>query len=310
MRIIQNEPLSKYTTFHLGGDAKYFYVAENIDELKEALKFAKEKNLPYFILGGGSNLIVDGRGYKGLVIKISNFKFKISNKYYIEVDAGVNLAAVVKESLDSGLVGLEWAYGIPGTIGGAVYGNAGAYGGEMKDSIKSVKVFRDGKTVGLKNKDCKFGYRESIFKKNNDIILSAKIRLKEGSEEELKKSKEKIEKIKKERKEKFTNGFSAGSFFKNVLMNKKEISNLKNKFSDLPDQFVKNKMVPAAWLIDQCDLKGFCIGNVCVSEKHAGILINKGKGKNEELSQLVSLIKTKVRDRFGIQLMEEVCYLM
>lgn len=311
MKIIKNKPLSKYTTFHLGGNTRYFCVVEDIDDLKEVLKLAEEENVPYFILGGGSNVVVSDEGYDGLVIRIMNQELRIMNEY-IEVDAGSNLATVVNESLKNNLIGLEWAYGIPGTIGGAVRGNAGAYGGEIKDSIESIKVLRNGEIIELKNKDCNFGYRESIFKNNKDIILSVKIKLRKSLDfaRDQKTREEFLDKIKEERVDKFTGGFSAGSFFKNVLMNEKEIKEFKNKFSELPDQFIEHKKIPAAWFIDQCNLKGFCVGDICVSEKHAGILINKGKGKSGELFQLVSLIKTNVRDKFGIELIEEVCYLI
>ncbi|HRY59765.1 MAG TPA: UDP-N-acetylmuramate dehydrogenase [Patescibacteria group bacterium] len=308
MGIIENENIAKHTTFHIGGPARYFCEVKSIEELKEALEFAEENSLSYFILGGGSNVIASDEGYKGIIIKIFNFQFSIF-KEYIECDAGVSLAKVVSESMKNGLIGMEWAWGIPGTVGGAVRGNAGAYGGEMKDGIEAVTVLRNGKIVKLKNKECGFGYRESIFKKDENIILGIKIKLEKGNTERLKSAKEKIDKIKNERGDKFKGGYNAGSFFKNVELKEREIKILKKKFSEIPDQFVTKKIVPAAWLIDQCDLKGFCVGDICVSEKHAGIILNKGKGTSDELSQLVGIIKMKVRDKFNINLEEEIQYL-
>lgn len=323
MKILENENLIKHTTFHLGGPARYFCEVENVEELKEALEFASSKGVSYFVLGGGSNVVADDNGYSGLVIKIKYDKWDLwdeddgeydkhdkSDIYHVEVGAGVNLAKVVSECEKNKLVGMEWAWGIPGTIGGAVRGNAGAYGGEMKDSIISVKVLRDGKIIELQNQDCEFGYRESIFKKNGDIILSAKIKLSVGDRtNRTDRTNGTNEKIRKERAEKFGGGYSAGSFFKNILMSEEEIKNFKNKFPDFPDQFVGYKKIPAAWLIEQCNLKGFFVGEVGVSEKHAGIIINRGKGTSDELTQLVSLIKTKVRSKFGVELEEEIQYL-
>lgn len=293
MKILENEPLAKHTTFHLGGEARYFIEVENIEELEEALSLAKEKDLPYFILGGGSNVVANDEGYEGVVIRVMNNELRIEGKY-IEVGAGVSLAKVVSECERRGLTGLRWAWGIPGTIGGAIRGNAGAYGGEMKDSVVSISVVREGKIKKLKSKDCKFGYRESIFKKNKDIIWSVKLRLNNvgaglSRPGQVAGTAPLWEKIKKERRDKFSGGYSAGSFFKNTTL--------------------KNKTSPAAWLIDRCDLKGFCIGDICVSDKHAGILLNRGKGTSDELRQLVSLIKQRVRDRFGIELQEEIEYL-
>jgi len=308
MQIKRNELLSKHTTFRLGGEAKYFCEVKKIDELKECLEFCKEKRTPHFILGGGSNVVAYDSGYDGMVIKLKIEDYNL-NGIYIEAGAGVSLSKIVDESLKNDLIGLEWAWGIPGTIGGAVRGNAGAYGGEMSDSVQSVMIFQEGQLVELENEDCKFKYRESVFKNSEDIIWVVKLKLRKGSEDELQLAKEKIEKIKKERNDKFSNGFSAGSFFKNIIMDENDIKKFKERFPELPDQFVGYKKIPAAWLIEQCDLKGFCIGDVCVSEKHAGIVLNKRKGNSDELAQLVSLIKTRVRDKFNLEMIEEVEYL-
>ena len=318
MKFLENEPLSVHTTFHLGGKARYFCEVNSLNELKEALGFAKAKKLPYFILGGGSNVVADDGGYGGVVIKLKvesppagEAGYKVKG-IYIEAEAGVSLATVVSESLKNGLVGIEWAWGIPGTIGGAVRGNAGAYGGEMKDSIQSVKVLRNGKVVVLENKDCGFGYRESVFKKNSDIILSVRLRLNKKNSDgstSLTTQHDFINKVKEERAGKFSGGYSAGSFFKNIVLSEKKIKEFQKKFPDLSEQSIKNKVVPAAWLIDQCGLKGFCVGGICVSEKHAGVILNLGVGTSDQLYQLVGIVKMKVRDKFGVELEEEIVYL-
>ena len=256
--IKRNVSLEKFTTFRIGGKAKYFFVAKNEKELIEAVKFAKDNKLPSFILGGGSNLLVSDKGFKGLVIK-----------------AGKPLALYVSK-------GLEWAAGIPGTVEGAAFGNVGAFGKSMKDEVESVKVFdtKTGKTAILENKDCKFSYRNSIFrKKKNLIILSVKIK---SGKSNSKKIKEYLEK----KKEKQPLGYpSAGSIFKNPL-----------KYS-------------AAELIEKCGLKGKKIGKAKISEKHANFIVNLGGAKAEDVKSLINLIKKEVKKKFKINLEEEIQFL-
>lgn len=255
MNFRKNILLKKYTTFKIGGPAKYFFEAKTKIELISALKLAKEKNLPFFILGGGSNLLVSDQGFNGLVIKF-----------------GQPLSAYVTK-------GLEWAIGIPGTIQAAVWGNAGAFGGSMADVVKSVEVLdiNSLKIKILKNKDCKFAYRDSVFKqKKNLIILSVEIKTKKSS---LKKIKEYLAHRKKTQPLNFP---SAGSVFKNPVG------------------------LSAGKLIQDCNLKGKKIGNVQVSEKHANFIINLGNGQAKDVIKLIKLIKEKVKNKFGIVLEEEI----
>src|SRR4030042_435298 len=202
MKIQKNIPLAPYTTFRIGGAARFFCEAKSEEDILEALKFAKEKSLPVFVLGGGSNVLVSDKGFDGLVLKISNFKFQISNLRII-CDSGCLLGKIVNESVKAGLTGLEWAAGIPGTIGGAVRGNAGAYGGCMADAVESVRVLEianlfkvrpfpsSSGAVGIpqgrtfRPHDCQLAYRDSIFKQNpNLIILSVKLKLEKGDRAE------------------------------------------------------------------------------------------------------------------------------
>ncbi len=258
MKFQKNVLLKNYTTFKIGGPAKYFCFAKNKEGLIEAVKWAKEKNLPFFILGGGSNLLVSDKGYEGLVIKYQNPK----------------LAEYVNK-------GLEWAAGIPGTVAGAIRGNAGAFEGEMKDVVKEVEVF-DAKTQKIKifkNKDCQFSYRNSVFKKNpNLIILSAKIRSSRGNPK-------KIQQYLNYRKERHPQEPSAGSVFKNLFD------------------------VPAAKLIAECGLKGKRIGGAQISEKHPNFIINLGNAKSSDVLKLINLVKRKVKNKFGKKLEEEIQYL-
>ena len=274
--------LAPYTTFKIGGKVKYFYIAKTTDELKEAVKLAKKEDLPFFILGNGSNVLISDSGFTGLVIKIENCKLKIEN-CIIYADAGINLGNLVEESVNAGLSGLEWAIGIPGTIGGAIRGNAGALGSSMADLIKTVEVFdiTNLKIQTFKNKDCKFGYRDSIFKHNkNLIIFSAELELKKG---DRKKSEKLIKEYLKQRKEKQPLEYpSAGSIFKN------------------PNGRA------AGYLIEQCGLKDKKIGKAMISEKHANFIVNTGNAKAKDVKKLIDLCKEKVKEKFGIELEEEI----
>ena len=252
-----NIPLKNYTTFKIGGKAKYFFEAKTKKDLIKAITSAKKLKLPFFILGGGSNLLVSDKGFNGLVIKF-----------------GQPLALYVSK-------GLEWAAGIPGTIQGAVYGNAGAFGKSMKDVVERVEVFDvDTEKIKIfKNKDCQFGYRDSIFKKKkNLVILSVKIK---SGKSNLKKIKEYLN----YRKEHHPQLPSAGSVFKNV------------------------GETPAAILIHQAGLTGKKIGDAQISEKHSNFIVNLGKAKAKDVLKLIKLVKKKVKERFKINLEEEIQYL-
>jgi UDP-N-acetylmuramate dehydrogenase len=251
----KNVSLKNYTTFKIGGPAKYFFEAKKKEDLIGAVIAAKKMKLPFFIFGGGSNILVSDEGFKGLVIKY-----------------GQPLSLYVFN-------GLEWAVGIPGTIQGAVWGNAGAFGKSMKDVVKEVEVFdlKNKKIKILKNKDCKFGYRDSIFKQNkNLIILSAKIKSKKSNPKKMK------EYLNYRKKTQPLNLPSAGSIFKNP------------------------KGFSAGELIEGCGLKGKRIGNVKISEKHANFIVNLGGGKAKDVMKLINLAKKKVKEKFGITLEEEV----
>ena len=285
--IQENILLKDYTTFKIGGKAKYFFVAKNKENIIKAVLAAKKFKLPFFILGGGSNVLVSDKGYKGLVIKLLTTNYKLLNtKIYAE--ASVLLSSLVSESIKNGLTGLEWAAGIPGTVGGAIYGNAGAFGKSMKDIVKEVEILKilDGRLqiVDFKNRECEFGYRDSIFKRNrNLIILSAVLQLKKGKKEDIKKKiKEYLNYRRKTQPLEFP---SAGSVFKN------------------PSGF------SAGELIGKCGLKGKKIGKAKISEKHTNFILNLGGAKAKDVKKLINLIKKKVKKIFGIILEEEIQYL-
>jgi len=337
MEIKENVPLAPYTTFKIGGPARFFCEAAREEEILEALKFAQEKNVPVFVLGGGSNVLVADRGFNGFVIKIHNTLYKIHNTK-IDCGAGCALAKVVSESVKASLTGLEWAAGIPGTIGGAVRGNAGAYGSSVSEIVESVRYLEipasQGSTFPLSAKasnssrsnlskvpqsqvfssrDCEFEYRNSIFKQNSNlIILSVILKLKNGNREG---SEKKIKEILAKRKEKQPADFpSPGSFFRNPETEDKDLirqfeTDTGKKVTDHVSvyKYTGNKIkIPAPWLIEEAGLKGKKIGGAMVSEKHANFIVNTGNATAEDVVMLAAIIKTKVRNKFGIQLQEEV----
>ncbi len=303
--IQQNIPLAPFTTFRIGGPARFFCAVKNEAELLEALDFAKEKDLKIFTLSGGSNVLVSDDGFDGLVIKIQDTNYKIQGTN-LECGAGFSLSKAVKLAAENSLTGLEWAAGIPGTIGGAVRGNAGAFGSDMAKIIENVKAYNisiPAEPKILIKKDCDFSYRSSIFKENkNLIILSTKLILSRGDEIEIKnKMKGFLEKrIKSQPK-----GFSAGSFFQNpVVKNKK----LLEQFEKDTGAKAREGKIPAGWLIDEAGFRGKKIGGVMVSEKHANFIINTGNGTAQDVIMLASIIKQKLREKYDVQLKEEVAF--
>ena len=302
----ENTLLREYTTFKIGGRARYFFMAKEKEELIKALKVAKKYKLPLFILGAGSNVLISGQWLRGLVIKIQDKKYKI-NGQRIFAEAGLPLAVLVKESIKRGLSGFEWAAGIPGTVGGATRGNAGAFGKSMKDIIEAVEFFNlnNFKISKIKNKKCKFNYRESIFKeKNNFIILSVYLELKKSSKKIVK---EKVRRFLAYRQNRHPRQPSAGSIFKGVGV--KELGKIFfKKFPETKKVFIK-KGIPAAFLIAQCKLEGKKIGKAQISEKHPNFIINLGGAKAGDVKKLINLTKKKVKNKFGILLEEEIQYL-
>ena len=304
IEIKKNIDLSTLTTFRIGGKAKFFTEIFNKDELKQAIEFSRKKNLNFFILAGGSNILISDEGFDGLTIKMSN-KEIYSEGTEVVCGAGASLADLVNFSIENSLTGLEWAAGIPGTVGGAVRGNAGAFGGEISDSVSEVEVL-DAKTgnlevVKLKNEECNFGYRSSLIKRDSNlIVVSVRFKLSQGTARE---SRILSEEIIKKRALKQPIGFSAGSFFKNPSTTDKSLI---EKFEKDIKMKMRGDKLPAGWFIEDLGLKGKKIGGAQVSDKHANFIINTGKAKAEDVIILSSFLKQKVRDKYGIQLEEEI----
>lgn len=302
--VFENEPLSKHTTLCIGGPAKYYYEAVHSDDLISAVEIAKELGLEYVLMGAGSNVLVSDQGFDGLVIHAVNKNMRLQGeKLYVE--AGAMNAQVAKETINAGLTGLEWLATIPGTIGGAIYGNAGCFGHSIKDVVTKVDVYRNGAKKRLGKKDCQFGYRDSIFKKSNDIILSAELVLEESTKDA---GQSRMGEYMEKRKMSQPLGqLSAGCTFKNFKFNnEKDLEILTQKVKNIPQEFLAKQIIPAGWLIEQVGGKGMEMGDLIVSDTHANYIINKGKARAEEYIILMSKIKMLVRDELGIQLQEEI----
>jgi UDP-N-acetylmuramate dehydrogenase len=261
--------------------------------------------LPLFIFGGGSNILFSDKGFEGLVIKIKNEEIEIDGTK-IYAGAGVMLGRLVNVAAENGLSGLEWASGIPGTVGGAVRGNAGAYGHDIGESVESVEVLRitnhESRIMSHEKKECEFNYRESLFKKNKDIILKVCLILGEGDKEKIKNE---MDSILKMRNEKLPLEFgSAGSVFKNIEVSEEILEKLRNY--EIPPKFIELGKIPAAWLIENCSLKGKRVGGAQISEKHANFIVNTGGAETKDILDLINLIKQEIREKIEIKLEEEI----
>ena len=312
----KNINLVSFTTFQIGGPADYFYVAKNSKEVIEAVKEAKSNNWPIFVLAGGSNILISDEGFRGAVIKMqnqstqTNLSARPSTKekllcsgsaFQIICDAGVLLSKLVAESLEMGTTGLEWAIGIPGTVGGAIVGNSGAYGRSISESVKEVEIL-DLTTLTKKvyaSSDCQFQYRESIFKRNNEIVLSVVLELQKNDGQD---SSELIKKYLKQRKSKIPPYPSAGSVFKNI-----EVKNISAEIlKKIPSEIIRAGKLPVGYLIEQCGLKGHKINGAEISEQHANFIINAGGAKAKDVYQLMQLCQKSIKEKFGIELESEI----
>jgi len=307
-KVQKNVLLKDYTTYKIGGPAKYFFVAKSKEDLMVALQEAKNFKLPVFILGGGSNLLVSDKGFKGFVIKIDILGAEFRGNVAF-VGAGVSLTKLAYLSANEGLSGLEWAAGIPsGTIGGSIYGSAQAFGTKMADTVKEVEALdiKTFKVKKLSNRQCKFSLKNSIFKKNkNLVIISAVLELKK---EDTDKIKHRIKEFIQYRKNGHPLNFpSAGSTFVNP---QKKITNknLLVKFPEL-NEYNKKGVIPAGYLIAKSGLAGRKIGKAQISEKHSNFIINLGGAKAKDVLGLISLAKKDVKNIFGIELEPEVQFI-
>lgn len=275
----KNEPMSKHTSFKIGGNADAYIKVNNLSKLSAILKECQDSDVDYMILGNGSNLLVSDEGIRGAVIRLDGDFRKITlvDDTTIFCGAGATLAYLCKFALNCGLTGLEFAWGIPGTVGGAVFMNAGAYDGEMKDVVHSVSHISPSGEIGRTEKDdLDFGYRTSVYRSNNMIITGVTLKLKKGNPDEIR---AKMDDYMSRRSTKQPLEYpSAGSVFKRPEGNF------------------------AGALIEQCGLKGKSCGGAQVSEKHAGFIINKSNATAKDVRDLIGEIKKTVSDKTGYNL--------
>jgi len=306
LKIQENVALAPYTTYQIGGPARFFCEAKSEKEICETVLWARKQGMPFFVLGGGSNILVSDKGFNGAVIRLTANSYKLTANI-IEAEAGIDLPKLVQVAIDNGLKGLEWASGIPGTFGGAIRGNAGAFGGEIKDSLTSVKFLdENGKIRTLTNSECGFSYRDSIFKQNSEyIILSATLELVPGNKKELKDFSKKTIAYRAARHP--LEYGSCGSIFKAIAV--KSISDETfAQFSRFRNSIKKDPfpVVPAACLIDEADLKGYAFGGAVISTKHPNFFVNFNKARAEDVIMLIGIVKQRLADKFGIMAEEEV----
>ncbi|WBB37982.1 UDP-N-acetylmuramate dehydrogenase [Parvimonas micra] len=278
-----DEPLKNHTTFKIGGNCIALIEPREISDIVETIKICRENSIKFFVIGNGSNLLVPDEGYNGVIIKLkSEFSTIQVEGEYLIVNSGAKLSEVYTVAYENSLTGFEFASGIPGTIGGAIYMNAGAYGGEMKDIVESVEVLDldNFELKELKNEELEFSYRKSIIQRKNYIVTTIKLKLQKGNKEEINAV---YEDLRDRRNSKQPLNFgSAGSTFKR------------------PEGHFASK------LIEDAGLKGYHINDAWVSEKHSGFIVNKGNASYKEVMELIEYVQKVVFEKFGVKLETEV----
>lgn len=303
--IKKNIDLTPYTTFHINGTAEFFVAVKNERELIEAAVWAEAKKLPLNILAGGSNILIVDKKIRGLVIKISGEQFSLKNNK-ISSWAGTGLTKLSLEAERAGFSGLEWAYGIPGTVGGAARGNAGAFGRDISGNLAGVEAYDLSlrKKIRLSKKACAFSYRGSIFKKNKNLLITrVKLKIIPGRRDEIKKI---MSENLKHRHKIQPRGFSAGSVIKNLLF--EDVARQNKMLADelTVNGRVRGGKIAAGYLIDQLGLKGAVKGGAKISDLHANFIMNTGNAGAKDVIYLINLIKKKIKAKYGIITEEEV----
>lgn len=297
MEIREHVSLAELTTFQIGGTARYFVEVADEAEIRDALGWAREKDVPFFVIAGGSNLLIPDTSLDGLVIRIVGEKYDISENT-LSASAGCNLLELIKATGEQGLGGWEKLAGIPGTIGGAVRGNAGAFGPEIKDFVTWVRAINT-KTEDVhefSNAECDFDYRMSFFKKKPEwIILDVRLMLEAANSAII------DETIKEREKRHIQNVKAAGSFFMNPVAPQTVV----NMFENEKGTKSREGRVPAGWLIEKAGLKGMKLGGAQVSPQQANYIINADNATAEEVRELAAKVKEEVRRQFDVALTEE-----
>lgn len=283
--ILSDEPMCKHITFRVGGPAKCLVRISNPEQLRRLVPYFREVEIPYFILGNGSNLLVSDKGYEGVILQLGgNMNRIIVEGNTVRAGAGALMSQIARAALEHGLTGFEFASGIPGTVGGGVVMNAGAYDGEMKQVVTKVTVMNEaGEILELSNQDMEFAYRTSIIKNRPFVVLEVEIELCQGNPEEIR---AKMDELARRRREKQPLEFpSAGSTFKR------------------PEGYFAGKLIMDA------GLRGYSIGGARVSDKHCGFVINAGNATAADVAEVIQEVQERVKDKFGVTLEKEVIFL-
>jgi UDP-N-acetylmuramate dehydrogenase len=303
LRVSAQVPLSPYTRFGIGGPAAILAETTSVASFLEALRIVRQSGQPFVMIAGGSNLIVADEGFPGIVVRYAASGIRVEGAA-VSADSGAELQSLVDFTIGRGLKGIQTLTRIPGWVGGSIYGNAGAYGRSISEVVRTVSC-TDGEQVRtLTNAECEFHYRDSIFKRHkNWIILSTELALQPADPEELRRAASEIERI---RDQKFPPSMKcAGSIFKNLLL--AELP--PGVAAQVPENVIREGKVPAAWFLEQAGAKGMATGAIRVSDYHANLIYNTGGGTARDLCALIAELKSRVRDRFGLTLEEEVQYI-
>src|ERR1035437_2311976 len=298
VQLFLNAPLERYTRFEIGGPARMLANVSSVQALSETLQLAKNSGMPKAIIGGGTNLIADDEGFPGVVVRYVAKNIEIEGTQ-VRVEAGAMLQDLVDQTIDAGLKGLETMTGIPGWVGGAIYGNAGAYGHSIQECVESVRYFDGSETHDLRSNKVSFGYRNSIFKSFKDwVVLDAVLKLSPADPAELRATADGILKI---RNGKYPPTMKcAGSIFKNLLL-----ADLPPGV-EVPAKVVREGKVPSAYFLEAAGAKGLAIGGLRVADYHANLIYNESGGTARDLWHLIETLKVGVWEKFGVRLEEEV----
>ncbi|MBI5913379.1 UDP-N-acetylmuramate dehydrogenase [Candidatus Azambacteria bacterium] len=301
----ENVSLKDRNTYRVGGAARYFFEAHDAEALQRAVQEAHKNGMRYFLLGSGTNVLVPEEGFDGIVIKADHQHIEVQGDEFY-ADTGIPMGALVAQAASLSLSGLEWAAGLPGTLGGAIFGNAGSHGGETKDVIGEVEIFdpAHGIARSISAKECGFGYRHSAFKENGGVIVRAVLRLEKGDAAAI--TARMKENMNKRIAHQPLAQRSAGCVFKNVeLAASREGSELARTHADFT-AFRDARFLPAGLLIDKAGLKGTRAGGAMISDKHGNFIVNESHATADDIIRLIAIAKAAVREKFGVRLEEEI----
>ncbi len=301
----ENVLLKEYNTYRVGGVARYFFEAYDADTLVSAVRYAQKNNIAYFILGGGTNVLVSDEGFDGVVIKANHQRTEVrGDEFY--ADAGISMSALAIKAASLSLSGIEWAAGLPGTLGGAIFGNAGSHGTEAKDVVSEVDVFDPSCDILRRYpaRECGFHYRHSAFKERGGVIMGATLALHKGDAAAI------MARMKENMQKRIAHQplaqRSAGCVFRNIeLTTSCEGSELVRTHADFA-VFRDARFLPAGLLVDRAGLKGARVGGAMISDKHGNFIVSEAHATADDIMRLIATAKNAVREKFGVQLEEEI----